>query len=64
LSSTYRSTSDLSNERPSLGFRLASPLSGPSGVPEIDPAGVGSVLALVTGALGLLERRRMKAKVA
>jgi hypothetical protein len=25
---------------------------------------VGSVLALVTGALGLLERRRMKAKVA
>ena len=30
------------------------------GVPEIDPAGVGSVLALVTGALGLLERRRLK----
>ncbi len=27
-------------------------------VPEIDPAGVGSVLALVCGALGLLERRR------
>jgi len=27
-------------------------------VPEIDPAGMGSVLALVTGALGLLERRR------
>jgi hypothetical protein len=26
-------------------------------VPEIDPAGMGSVLALVTGALGLLERR-------
>jgi formylglycine-generating enzyme required for sulfatase activity len=41
------------------GFRLASPLSGPSGVPEIDPAGLGSVLALVTGALGLLERRRI-----
>jgi hypothetical protein len=33
-------------------------------VPEIDPAGVGSVLALVTGALGLIERRRLKAKVA
>ena len=32
----------------------------PSGVPEIDPAGMGSVLALVTGALGLLERRRLK----
>ena len=29
-------------------------------VPEIDPAGLGSVLALVGGALGLLERRRMK----
>ena len=33
-----------------------SPQSTP--VPEIDPAGMGSVLALVTGALGLLERRR------
>ena len=30
-------------------------------VPEIDPTGMGSVLALVTGALGLLERRRLKA---
>jgi len=30
-------------------------------VPEIDPAGMGSVLALVTGTLGLLERRRLKA---
>ena len=29
-------------------------------VPEIDPAGMGSVLVLVTGALGLLERRRLK----
>lgn len=29
-------------------------------VPEIDPAGLGSVLALCTGALGMLERRRMK----
>jgi hypothetical protein len=27
-------------------------------VPEIDPAGIGSVLALVTGALGLIEQRR------
>lgn len=27
-------------------------------VPEIDPAGIGSVLALVGGALGVLERRR------
>lgn len=30
-------------------------------VPEIDPAGLGSVLALVTGALGLVERRRLGA---
>lgn len=29
-----------------------------SAVPEIDPAGMGSVIALVSGALGLLERRR------
>lgn len=29
-----------------------------SAVPEIDPAGMGSVAALVTGCLGLLERRR------
>ena len=29
-------------------------------VPEIDPAGIGSVMALVTGTLGLLERRRAK----
>ena len=33
---------------------------GSAAVPEIDPAGMGSVLALVTGALGLLERRRLK----
>ena len=35
-----------------------------SAVPEIDPAGMGSVLALVTGALGLLERRRLRVKLA
>lgn len=29
-------------------------------VPEIDPAGMGSALALVAGVLGLLERRRLK----
>lgn len=33
-------------------------LASPSAIPEIDPAGLGSVLALVTGSLGLLERRR------
>jgi len=42
------------------GFRLASPL-GASSVPEIDPNSIGSVLALVLGSLGLLERRRLKA---
>jgi hypothetical protein len=41
-------------------FRLASPL-GASSVPEIDPNSLGSVLALVLGSLGLLERRRLKA---
>lgn len=38
--------------------------SGVSLVPEIDPNGVGSVLAFVTAALGLLERRRLMAKLA
>jgi hypothetical protein len=32
----------------------------PSAVPEIDPAGLGSVLALLGGVLGLVERRRLK----
>jgi hypothetical protein len=31
-----------------------------AGVPEIDPAGFGSVLALLGGVLGLVERRRLK----
>ena len=33
----------------------------PSAVPEINPNSLGSVLALVLGSLGLLERRRLKA---
>jgi formylglycine-generating enzyme required for sulfatase activity len=45
----------------SIGFRLAGPASSPSSVPEIDPNSLGSVLALVLGSLGLLERRRLKA---
>lgn len=40
------------------GWQIASPI--PSPVPEIDPAGLGSVLALVGGALGLVERKRLK----
>jgi len=35
--------------------------AAPSAVPEIDPNSLGSVLALVLGSLGLLERRRLKA---
>jgi len=64
LSSSFRGVYGPSEETNDIGFRLASPVSGPSPVPEIDPAGMGSVLALVTGALGLLERRRLKVKLA
>jgi hypothetical protein len=32
----------------------------PSSVPEIDPNSLGSVLALIVGSLGLLERRRLR----
>jgi len=39
-------------------FRFSLSAEPRSAVPEIDPAGIGSVLALVAGALGLLERRR------
>jgi hypothetical protein len=35
-------------------------LTAPNAVPEIEPAGMGWVLPLVTGLLGLLERRRLK----
>ena len=42
-------------EESNVGFRLAF-----SNVPEIDPAGMRSVLALVTGVLSLVERRRLK----
>ncbi len=59
-SSSRNSFNGPQGEQNSLGFRLASPVSSPSGVPEIDPAGMGSVLAIVTGALGLLERRRAR----
>ena len=61
LSSSTGSSGDPSDEGVSIGFRLASPVSGPSAVPEIDPNSIGSVLALVLGSLGLLERRRLKA---
>ena len=35
-------------------------ISDTSAVPEIDPAGLGSVLALLGGVLGLVERKRLK----
>jgi formylglycine-generating enzyme required for sulfatase activity len=61
LSSSFSFSNDPSFENFNIGFRLASPVSGPSAVPEIDPNSLGSVLALVLGTLGLLERRRLKA---
>jgi formylglycine-generating enzyme required for sulfatase activity len=58
LSSSVSVSIDPSFEGNSIGFRLASPVSGPSGVPEIDPSGLSAVLGLLFGGLGLLERRR------
>jgi len=55
VSFTSRGAIDPAVEFNDVGFRLVSP------VPEIDPAGTGSVLALVASALGLLERRRKSA---
>jgi len=43
-------------------YGVSSELTVPNAVPEIDPAGMGSVLALVTSALGLLERKRSRAR--
>jgi sulfatase modifying factor 1 len=59
ISSFVRGTADPTYETGGgVGFRLASPI--PAAVPEIDPAGIGSILALVTGVFGILERRRTK----
>ncbi len=60
LSSSSNNSFAPQNEMEIIGFRLAGSVSDPSGVPEIDPAGMASVLALVTGALGLVERRRSR----
>ena len=43
-------------------YGVSSELTVPNAVPEIDPAGMGSVLALVSGTLGLLERKRSRAR--
>ena len=61
LSSSLGLATDPFDENDNYGFRLASPVSSPSAIPEIDPNSIGSVLALVLGSLGLLERRRLKA---
>jgi hypothetical protein len=42
------------------GWVIGSVSGPPSSVPEIDPNSLGSVLALVLGSLGLLERRRLR----
>ena len=41
-----------------IGFRLASPASGPSGVPEIDLSGLRLAAAILVGGLALREGRR------
>ena len=46
-----------SNTLPSLSISLRGSSTNPTAVPEIDPNALGSVLALVAGSLGLLERR-------
>jgi len=58
LSSSGRNEYIPELEFDAVGFRLVSPVA--SSVPEIDPNSFGSVLALVLGSLGLLERRRAR----
>jgi formylglycine-generating enzyme required for sulfatase activity len=58
LSSSGSLSYDPSLESDDWGFRLASPVGVPSGVPEIDPNGLSAALGLIAGGLGLLERRR------
>jgi hypothetical protein len=58
VSSSYGNSGVPSVENGTIGFRLASPVSGSSGVPEIDPSGLSAALGLIAGWLGLLERRR------
>jgi formylglycine-generating enzyme required for sulfatase activity len=58
LSSFDRDADDPSLEVNSIGFRLASPVSGPFGVPEIDVLGARLALVLLASGLALLERRR------
>ena len=57
-SSTFSEIRDNNYGSPNLTMTVT---AVPSSVPEIDPSSLGSVLALVLGSLGLLERRRLKA---
>jgi formylglycine-generating enzyme required for sulfatase activity len=61
LSSSNSNSTPPSFEYINVGFRLASPDSGPSGVPEIDPAMGSSALSLVAGVLAMIEQRRRRA---
>ncbi len=63
LSSSSSFSLGPSSENIFFGFRLASPVSGPSGVPEIDPATGSSALSLVAGVLAMVEQRRRRAKL-
>ena len=58
LSSSGGLSYPASSEYSWTGFRLASPVSGSAGVPEIDPNGLSAALGLIAAGLGLLERRR------
>jgi hypothetical protein len=62
VSSSYSNSQDPSTENDyGVGLRLASSVSGPSGVPEIDPAMGSSALSLVAGVLAMIEQRRRRA---
>ena len=58
----YFSINAMPNSIATYYYGVSSELTVPNGVPEIDPAGMGSVLALVSGTLGLLERKRSRAR--
>jgi len=57
----FFSTNDIYSSIGMNFYGVSSELTVTAAVPEIDPAGLGSVLALLGGGLGLLERRRRQA---
>ncbi len=58
---TFEGVGREGNNDPLINAFQVRSIPEPSSVPEIDPNSLGSVLALVLGSLGLLERRRLKA---